>query len=130
VLDNAAELLLGARQEARHVDEGDDRDVEGVAEAHEARALAGAVDVDRLGAVDEPFLELFRLFLDTYIGASGDEELLDVLPPFLAFRGLVLAHPRWYPDLTNETRAALLRFADRLAAGSRLSVDGIVSALA
>ena len=37
VRDDAAVLLVDARQEARHVDEGDDRQVEGVAEAHEAR---------------------------------------------------------------------------------------------
>jgi hypothetical protein len=42
VLDEAAIFLRGARQEARHVDEGHDRDVEGVAEAHEARALREA----------------------------------------------------------------------------------------
>lgn len=81
-------------------------------------------------AVDEPFVGLFRLFLDTYIGASGDAEVLDVLPPFLAFRGLVLAHPRWYPDLAEPTRAALLRFADRLVTATRLSADDIISALA
>ncbi len=39
----------GARQEARHVDEGHDRDVEAVAEAHEARRLARAVDVEAAG---------------------------------------------------------------------------------
>jgi hypothetical protein len=81
-------------------------------------------------AVDEPFVGLFRLFLDTYIGASGDAEVLDVLPPFLAFRALVLAHPRWYPDLAEPTRAALLRFADRLVTATRLSADDIISALA
>ncbi len=35
-----------ARQEARHVDEGQDRDLEGIAEAHEARGLAAGVDVE------------------------------------------------------------------------------------
>jgi hypothetical protein len=39
VLDDAAVLLRGAGQEAGHVDEGDDRDVEAIAEAHEARGL-------------------------------------------------------------------------------------------
>lgn len=48
----------------------------------------------------------------------------------LAFRALVLAHPPWYPDLAGTTRAALLRFADRLGAGTRLGTDQIVSALA
>ena len=49
MLDQAAMFLRGARHEARHVDEGDDRDVEGVAEAHEARGLARGVDVQHAG---------------------------------------------------------------------------------
>ena len=46
VPDDAAELLDGARQEPRHVLEGHDRDVEGITEAHEARALHRRVDVE------------------------------------------------------------------------------------
>lgn len=61
--------------------------------------------------VAEPFLSLFRAFLGVYLQASGDRELLEILPPFFAFRALVLAHPRWYPTLSDETRRALLRFA-------------------
>lgn len=79
--------------------------------------------------VAEPFGDLFGLFLDTYGEASGDHELLDVLPPFLAFRALVLAHPRWYPDLVDATRAALLGFADRMAAAGRHEPAGIVAAV-
>jgi hypothetical protein len=81
-------------------------------------------------AVDEPFLDLFRTFLDTYVGASGDEEVLDVLPPFLAFRALVIAHPRWYPDLAAASRAALLRFADRMVTGARFVPDEVAAAFA
>src|SRR3990172_4956154 len=40
------------------------------------------------GGVAEPFLALFRAFLDAYLDASGDRELLEVLPPFFAFRAL------------------------------------------
>ena len=47
VADDAAVLLLHARQEARHVDEGDQRDVERVAEADEPAGLGRGVDVDR-----------------------------------------------------------------------------------
>jgi hypothetical protein len=53
-----------------------------------------------------------------------------VLPPFLAFRARVLAHPRWYPELADSTRAALLRFADRLVASPRMSLDGLASTFA
>jgi hypothetical protein len=43
--------------------------------------------------------------------SRGDGELFEVAPPFLAFRALVIAHPRWYPHLSDRTRTALLRFA-------------------
>ena len=44
--DDAALLLRRAGQEARHVDERDERDVERVADAHEARRLHRSVDVE------------------------------------------------------------------------------------
>ena len=49
VADDPAPLLVGAGQEAGDVDERDDRDVERVAGAHEARGLRGGVDVEHAG---------------------------------------------------------------------------------
>src|ERR1700687_5416618 len=49
VLDDAAEFLLRAGKETGDVFEGDERNVEGVAEAHEARAFYGGVDVQNAG---------------------------------------------------------------------------------
>lgn len=69
--------------------------------------------------VAEPFLGLFHAFLTAYLAASGDDELLEVLPPFYAFRALVLAHPRWYPDLAAEVREDLVHFARCMAAATR-----------
>ena len=51
VADDAAPLLAGAGHEPGHVDEADDGDVEGVAEAHEAGALDRGVDVQDPGQV-------------------------------------------------------------------------------
>ena len=65
--------------------------------------------------VAEPFLSLFGRFLSVYLASSGDSEILEVLPPFLMFRAVVIAHPRWYPDLTEPTRRALLDFARTMA---------------
>src|SRR5262245_9829319 len=62
-------------------------------------------------ATMEPFAWLFDIFLNTYLRHSGDHEILEVLPPFLAFRALVIAHPRWYPDLSDRTRRTLIHFA-------------------
>ena len=47
--DDAAVLLLGAGEEAGHVFKRDQRDVEGVAEADEARRLGRGVDVEHAG---------------------------------------------------------------------------------
>jgi aminoglycoside phosphotransferase (APT) family kinase protein len=65
-------------------------------------------------ALAEPFPRLFEIFLTTYLDATKDAELLGVLPPFLAFRALVIAHPRWYPDLPAAVRSGLIHFARRL----------------
>jgi Phosphotransferase enzyme family len=70
--------------------------------------------------VAEPFGTLFRAFLDTYLEETRDQELWDVIPPFLAFRAMVIGHPRWYPMLAPRTRAALLGFARALMAGGPL----------
>jgi len=47
VADHAPPLQVLARFEARRVDEGEDRQVEGVAGLHEAGGLAGGLDVER-----------------------------------------------------------------------------------
>ena len=49
MFDQAAVLLARAGHEAGHVDEGHQRDVEGVAEADEAGGLAAGVDVEDAG---------------------------------------------------------------------------------
>ena len=65
MLDQAAVFLRGAGQKAGHVDEGDDRDVEGVAKAHEARRLAAGVAVEHAG-------QHHRLIGDHAHGAAGN----------------------------------------------------------
>ena len=46
VLDDAAIFLRSAGQEAGHIDQCEDRNVEGIAKAHEARSLARGIDVE------------------------------------------------------------------------------------
>jgi len=53
---------------------------------------------------------LFRRFWDRYLKNSSDPEMLQVVAPFFAFRGLVMAHPIWYPNLTNDVRQKLFNF--------------------
>jgi hypothetical protein len=76
---------------------------------------------DELGdvGVADPFRQLFQRFLITYVSESGDYELFETLPPFFAFRALVLAHPHWYPELSDGVRGQLLHFARCMAVASR-----------
>jgi Ser/Thr protein kinase RdoA (MazF antagonist) len=77
----------------------------------EKSAAQGASGVAR------PFLHLFEAFTESYLAASRDRDLGQTLPPFLAFRALVIAHPRWYPSLSEATRRGLLGLARRLMEG-------------
>jgi len=87
---------------------------------------AAARDAD---GVAEPFLTLFRAFLDSYLERSGDRELYEVLPPFFAFRALVIAHPRWYPTLSDATRLTLLAFARAMAEPGAFDPDRVAELL-
>jgi Ser/Thr protein kinase RdoA (MazF antagonist) len=75
--------------------------------------------------VAEPFRSLFHAFLSTYLAASHDYGLFETLPPFLAFRALVLAHPRWYPDLPAAVRTDLGHLAVALASSARFDPSEI-----
>ena len=56
------------------------------------------------------FEALFLRFWDRYLAKTGDREMLQVVPPFLAFRALVMASPVWYPGLQEGVRSKLLTF--------------------
>jgi hypothetical protein len=58
------------------------------------------------------FGPLWRRFWDSYLSGSGDGEVLGTAAPFLAWRALVVACPRFYPALEAGARAALLDLAE------------------
>ncbi|HVP41045.1 MAG TPA: phosphotransferase [Candidatus Krumholzibacteriaceae bacterium] len=62
------------------------------------------------GKLDGPFERLFTLFWKTYLDKTGDEEILSVIQPFYAWRGLVVASPVWYPHLPLDVRKKLFNF--------------------
>ena len=70
------------------------------------------------GDVRGVYLEGLRLFFDEYLRATGDEEILGVLAPFYAFRGVVVANPVFYPDVTPDVRLKIFSFVKHI-----LSVD-------
>ena len=90
--DDGVVLLTCSRQESRYVNEADDRNVEGIAEAYEAGTLARGVHIEHTciarrligddtyalsveaGKADDNILGEFRLYLEelSVIGDSGD----------------------------------------------------------
>lgn len=58
-------------------------------------------------------------FWSTYLEASGDRQLLDIVAPFFTWRALVVASPVWYPEVAEEVRDQVLRFVERLLEGER-----------
>jgi hypothetical protein len=55
-----------------------------------------------------------------YLALRPDRELLAVAPPFFAWRALVVANPRFYPNLGGVDRDRLLGLAERFLDGDRL----------
>jgi hypothetical protein len=66
--------------------------------------------LQRSGRLEGGLETLFRRFWERYLEKSGDREMLSVAAPFLAFRGLVMASPLWYPTLPDAVRQKLLTF--------------------
>ncbi|HYL89358.1 MAG TPA: phosphotransferase [Burkholderiales bacterium] len=66
--------------------------------------------LQRSGRLDGGFRELWLSFWDRYLERTGDADLLRAAAPFLAFRGLVMANPLWYPNLAAPLRGTILRF--------------------
>jgi hypothetical protein len=65
--------------------------------------------------------ELWERFWRRYLDLSGDAEVLDVVAPYLAWRGLVLANPVWYPKLDAQARSSLLDFVEAVLAAPTFS---------
>jgi aminoglycoside phosphotransferase (APT) family kinase protein len=58
-----------------------------------------------------------------YATLRGDRDLLEVAPPFLAWRALVVCNPRFYPGLSAAARDKLLGFAELCLDDRRLDPD-------
>lgn len=66
--------------------------------------------LQKYGKLTGEFEELFTLFWENYLQKTSDYEILEVIQPFYAWRGLVVASPIWYPHLDKNVRVKLLNF--------------------
>ncbi len=70
--------------------------------------------LQRFGRLEEPFSRLWSTFFKTYLEKTGDDELFEVIQPFYAWRGLVIASPVWYPRLPSQVRGAIFTFIENV----------------
>ena len=68
------------------------------------------VSVWQTGRFVDSLRRLIEIFFETYMAETGDEELVRVIAPFYAFRGFVVAHPLYYPELISSQRRTIVNF--------------------
>lgn len=75
--------------------------------------------LDTAGAWDRGLCRLWHRLWMRYLSASGDTGMLDVVAPWLAWRALVVANPRWYPRLSARGRDRLLTWIEQILVAPR-----------
>lgn len=78
--------------------------------------------IDEPGAWTRGLRALWRRFWETYL-SRGDTELLTVVAPFLTWRFLVVACPKFYPGLSEAGRGKLLRFSEKTLEAERFDPE-------
>jgi len=74
-------------------------------------------------AIKGPYLEGLKLFFNEYVRLSGDDEICEVLAPFFAFRGAVVANPVFYPEVTPKQRKMIFRFVHSVLDSERFNPE-------
>ncbi len=71
------------------------------------------------GTWAKAFRPLWLRFWQVYQEGARDDELFQVSAPFLAWRGLVVANPVWYPNVRADARDRVLRLIERALGAER-----------
>jgi hypothetical protein len=75
--------------------------------------------------VQDAFYDALKLFYDEYVTITGDSEVFEVVAPFYAFRGAVVANPVFYPDVTLENRRRIFRFINGVLDDESFKVEKV-----
>jgi hypothetical protein len=73
--------------------------------------------------------DLFELFFENYLEETGDDEMLEVIAPFFAFRAAVVASPTWYPLLSDDVRRTLFNFLENVMRSKKFNYKDVNSYL-
>ena len=77
------------------------------------------------GRLEGSLESLFRRFWERYLEQCGDTEMLEIVAPFFVFRGLVMAHPLWYPKLAEDVRQKLFNFMHAVLSSDTFNPDEV-----
>lgn len=77
------------------------------------------------GSVRGAYREGLALFFEEYGRASRDKELFEVLAPFFAFRGVVVANPVFYPDISRDVRSKIFAFIRNVLESERFEIHKV-----
>ena len=77
------------------------------------------------GRLEGVYSDALNLFYDKYISQSGDDELFEVVAPFYAFRGAVVANPVFYPDVSDENRHRIINFVNAVLDDDAFRIDKV-----
>ncbi|HLA50618.1 MAG TPA: hypothetical protein VJ000_05480, partial [Thermodesulfovibrionia bacterium] len=81
--------------------------------------------INHFSKLDGTYLEAIKLFYDEYIKKTGDFEIYRVAAPFYAFRGIVVANPVFYPDITPENRRKIFNFVHGVLDNESFNIDKV-----
>lgn len=81
--------------------------------------------INEFGKLQGSFHEAMKLFFDKYINESADNEIFEVMAPFYAFRGAVIANPVFYPDVSSANRRKIFNFIHSVLDDESFAVDKV-----
>jgi aminoglycoside phosphotransferase family enzyme len=79
----------------------------------------------KYGKLDGPYRKMHDIYMKTYLERTKDQEIFDIIQPFYAFRGLVIASPEWYPNHSEVTRKKLFKFIRNVLATDKMELHEI-----
>ncbi|MEM3665957.1 MAG: phosphotransferase [Candidatus Bathyarchaeia archaeon] len=86
--------------------------------------------LQKYGELSGAFDYLFHLFWDNYLRKTDDFEILEVVQPFFAWRGLVVASPVWYPNISKDVRVKLFNFVKNVLQFEKFNLMDVNSYIA
>jgi aminoglycoside phosphotransferase (APT) family kinase protein len=81
--------------------------------------------INNFGIVKGPYLEALKLFFKEYTERTGDSAICGVVALFYAFRGVVVANPVFYPDVTEENRRKIFNFVHNVLDDDSFKIEKV-----